>query len=587
LRVPVEREWALLSPDPSFVRELSIRHGLTPAAAKALANRGVASHGDADAFLAATLADLPEPYLLKDLEKASERIVAAGLRAEGVLIYADYDADGATGAACLYLFLREVFPGLPVAIHQNDRLRDGYGLQAPVLAEWARGGGRLVITVDCGISDVGPIREAAGGGLDIVVTDHHLPGDALPDAFAVVDPHRKDCPFPDKDLAGVGVAFLLACGVRRKLRERGLFDARPEPSMRQFLDLVALGTVADMASMACGNRALVREGIREIRRDPRPGIDALFAVSGASAAAATETDLGFRVGPRLNAAGRVGDASRSSRILVSTSREEATRLARELNEDNGRRQREQQRILADAVAGIELSPELPHAIVLSGAGWHHGVLGIVASKILDRYGRPVVLLREEGGEATGSCRSLDGFSIVSALSQLSPLLTRFGGHSLAAGVALPLENLDSFRAGLSAIAARHAEASPFLFRQPIDAEIGLDEVGAALLSDLERMRPFGTGNPEPVFMLRNARVARTTRVGGAGQHLRFDLEANGRRVEGVAFYRDAIPADAHGRSDLLVAVQENVYRGARSLRMQLRDARPAGGPLLCAGTMPR
>jgi len=356
--------------------------------------------------------------------------------------------------------------------------------------------------------------------------------------------------------------------------------------MRRFLDLVALGTVADMASMTCGNRALVREGIREIRKEPRPGIDALFAVSGASAATATETDLGFRVGPRLNAAGRVGDASRSSRILVSSSREESARLARELNEDNGRRQREQQRILADAVAGIELSGELPHAIVLSAAGWHHGVLGIVASKILDRYGRPVVLLREEGGEATGSCRSLDGFSIVAALGELSPLLTRFGGHSLAAGVALPLENLQSFRAGLSEIAARHAETSPFLLRHPIDAEIGIDEVCPALLSDLERLRPFGTGNPEPVFMLRDARVARATRVGGAGQHLRFDLEANGRRVEGVAFYREAIPADGRGRSDLLVAVQENVYRGTRSLRLQLRDARPAGGPLLCGGRMP-
>jgi single-stranded-DNA-specific exonuclease len=582
---PVEREWFLLSPDPSLVRELSIRHGLTPVAAKALANRGVASHREAEAFLRGTLTDLPDPYLLKDLEKAAGRIVAAGMRAEAVLIYADYDADGATGAACLYLFLQEVFPGLPVRIHQNDRLRDGYGLQARILSDAARTGARIVVTVDCGISDVEPIRAASRAGMDVIVTDHHLPGDTLPDAFAVVDPHRKDCPFPGKDLAGVGVVFLLACGVRRKLRESGFFDARPEPSMRRFLDLVALGTVADMASMAGGNRPLVREGLREIRKGPRPGIDALFSVSGASAAAATEMDLGFRVGPRLNAAGRVGDASRSSRILVSTSREESARLARELNEDNGRRQREQERILAAAVAGIEIAAELPHVIVLSDAGWHHGVLGIVASKILDRYGRPVVLLREEAGEATGSCRSLDGFPIVSALSQLSHLLTRFGGHSQAAGVALPMENLEPFRAGLSEIAALHAETSPFLLRRAIDAEIGLEEIGPALLSDLERMRPFGTGNQEPLFMLRNARVAKASRVGGAGQHLRFDVEGKGRRVEGVAFYREGIPSDASGRSDLLVAVQENVYRGVRSVRLLLRDARAAGGPLLCGGRM--
>ncbi len=586
MRGPVAREWTLLSPDPSIVRELSVRHGLTPAAAKALANRGLSNHREAEAFLQGALADLPDPCLLKDLDKAVERILAACIREEAILIYADYDADGATGAACLYIFLQEVFPGLPVRIHQNDRLRDGYGLQSRVLAEAARTGVRLVITVDCGISDVEPIRAASGSGLDIIVTDHHLPGDALPDAFAVIDPHRRDCPFPGKDLAGVGVAFLLACGVRRKLRERGFFDARPEPSMRRYLDLVAVGTVADMASMAAGNRPLVREGIREIRREARPGIEALFSVSGSSSSYATEADLGFRVGPRLNAAGRIGDSSRSSRILVSTSMEESARLARELNEDNGRRQREQERILAAAVAGIELSAEIPPAIVLSDARWHHGVLGIVASKILDRYGRPVVLLREDAGEATGSCRSLDGFPIVTALSQLSHLLTRFGGHSQAAGVALPVENLERFRAGLSEIAARHAEISPFILRRPIDAEIGLDEIGPALLSDLERMRPFGMGNQEPLFMLRNARVARVSRVGGAGQHLRFDLEGDGRRAEGVAFYREEIPFDASGRSDLLVAVQENVYRGTRSVRLLLRDARPAGGPLLCGARTP-
>ncbi|MGE5248306.1 MAG: DHHA1 domain-containing protein, partial [Verrucomicrobiota bacterium] len=287
------------------------------------------------------------------------------------------------------------------------------------------------------------------------------------------------------------------------------------------------------------------------------------------------------------AAGRVGDASRSFRILVSESREEANRLARELNEDNGRRQREQERILAAAVAGIEVSADLPHAIVLSDSGWHHGVLGIVASKILDRYGRPVVMLREADGEATGSCRSVDGFSIVAALSELSHLLTRFGGHALAAGVALPLGNLERFRAGLSEIAARHAETSPFLPRRIIDAEVRLEEIGPGLLSDLELMRPFGTGNQEPLFLLRDARVARASRVGAQGQHLRFDVEENGRRVEGVAFYREEIPSDASGRSDLLVVVHENVYRGTRSLRVLLRDARAAGGPVLCGERMPR
>lgn len=583
MRGPVEREWTLLSPDPSLTRDLSSRHGLTLAAAKTLVNRGVTGPREVELFLRGTLSDLPDPSLLTDIDKAADRLATAGIRGEPIFIYADYDADGATGAACIYLFLKEAFPGLPVRIHQNDRQRDGYGLLARVLEEAAREGFRLAVTVDCGISDVAPIREGAKSGIEIIVTDHHLPGEALPEAYAVIDPHRGDCFYPEKELAGVGVAFLLACGVRKNLRERGFFGDRPEPSMRKYLDLVALGTVADMVSLTAANRPLVRDGIREIRRAARPGIEALFSVSGLATETATEADLGYRVGPRLNAAGRIGDATRSSRILVSTDREESARLARELNEDNGRRQREQERILSGAMAGIERSPELPHAIVLSDPGWHQGVLGIVASKILDRYGRPVVLLREEGGQATGSCRSVEGFPIVSALSELSHLLKRFGGHTQAAGVALPLENLGPFRKGLSEIAARHAEKFPFVPRLLIDAEIRLGDVGQALLSDLDLMRPFGTGNPEPVFLLRNARVARASRVGGAGQHIRFELEENGRRVEGVAFHREEIPADPSGRSDLLVAVQENLYRGIRTVRLLLRDARPAGRPLLCAG----
>jgi single-stranded-DNA-specific exonuclease len=586
LKGPVEREWVLHAPDPALVHELSLRHGLTAAAAKALVNRGVTDPLRAATFLRGGLSDLPDPFLLQDAEKAAGRLADAGSRGEPILIYADYDADGATGAACLYLFLRELFPQLPVTIHQNDRVRDGYGLRERVLAEASTAGFRLVVTVDCGISDIGAIRGASGAGMDVIVTDHHLPGEKIPEAFAVVDPRRPECGYPEKELAGVGVAFLLACGVRRALRERGFFDGRDEPSMRRFLDLVALGTVADMASLAAGNRPLVREGIREIRRAPRPGIEALFSVSGASTATATELDLGFRVGPRLNAAGRIGDATRSYRILVSSSAEEAGRLARELNEDNGRRQREQERILAAVVAGIDRLAELPPAIVLSDAAWHQGVLGIVASKILDRYGRPVVLLHEDAGDATGSCRSLDGFPIVSALAELSPLLTRFGGHAQAAGVSLPLANLDAFRTGLSGIAARHAAVAPFVLRREIDSEIGFDDVGLPLLADLELLRPFGTGNPEPGFLLRNARIARTSRVGG-GHHLRFEAERGGRRLEGIAFYRSDIPVDGSGRADLLVAVQENLYRGVRSAHLVLRDARAAGGPLLCGEAMPR
>ncbi|MCL2102581.1 MAG: single-stranded-DNA-specific exonuclease RecJ [Syntrophorhabdaceae bacterium] len=580
MREAVEREWVLFSPALDIVREISLRHGLTIPAAKTLANREIIDPREVELFLRGTLSELPDLSLLNDIDKASERLVRAGIQREPLLIYADYDADGATGAACLFLFLKEMFPEQPLRIHQNDRLLEGYGLQGKVIEKAAREGCRLVVTVDCGITDCPQIREATADGVEIIVTDHHLPGETLPEAYAVIDPYRQDCVFPFKSLAGVGVAFFLVCGIRKNLRERGFFNGSQQPSLRRFLDLVALGTVADMVSLSSSNRTLVREGIREIRKGARPGIEALFSVSGASAVLATEADLGYKVGPRLNAAGRIGDSSRSSSILVSTSREESARLARELNEDNIRRQHEQELILSSVVSEIKMFKELPDAIVLSDQGWHQGVLGIVASKILDLYGRPVILMREEAGVATGSCRGVEGFPIVSALSELSHLLTRYGGHARAAGLALPIENLEPFREGFSKIAARHA---PFVPRCFIDAEIRIRDINTDLLANLDLMRPFGMGNPEPVFLLRNIRVVCVSRTGASGQHLRFELEEGERRIGGVAFSCAEIPADSSGRTDLLVTVQENLYRGTRTARLVLLDARAPGRPILCAG----
>ncbi len=582
----IPREWILRSPDPAVVRELSTRHGLSLPASKVIVNRGILEPRDVERFLGGTLSDLPDPSLLKDVDKAARRLADAGSRGEPLLIYADYDADGATGAACLYLFLKRIFPDLPVRIQQNDRHKDGYGLQTHVLAPAAREGYRLVVTVDCGISDVTAVREAAREGIEVIVTDHHLPGETVPEAFAIVNPMQPDCAFPGKEMAGVGVAFLLVCALRKAVREIAGFGFLPEPPLRPYLDLVALGTVADMAALRGGNRLLVREGLREIRKSPRPGIEALFEASGVPHAAATEMDLGFRVGPRLNAAGRVGDATRSSRILVSESRDDAVRLARELNEDNALRQREEERIVVAVDAALAAAGEIPPAIVLSNPAWNAGVLGIVASKVLEQYGRPVVLLQEEDGTAKGSCRSVEGFHIVSALSSLSHLLTRYGGHAQAAGLALSLEHLDAFRDGLLGIADRHARETPFVRRRWIDAELRVAGITPDLLSDLDRLRPFGVGNEEPLFLLSNVRVPAISRIGSGGRHLRFTVEEDGRRLSGVAFRRTEIPVSASGRSDLLFAVQENVYRGTRSLQLLLKDARPAGEPVLCGGTPP-
>ena len=564
------------APDDSLVRAVGERTGLSEAVSRILVNRGISSPGEADRFLNGTLRDLSPPLRMKDLARASRRLIDAARRKEKILVYADYDADGATGAACLFLFLSEVFPGAAVRIHQNHRTVDGYGLKEEHLDAAAEGGVRLIVTVDGGITDVDAIRHASRAGMDVIVTDHHLPGDVLPPAFAVLNPKQEDCPYPEKDLAGVGVVFLLLCGMRAALREEGAFPEGGEPSLRKYLDLVALGTVADMVPLRGDNRLYVKAGLEEIRRRPRPGIRALLSVSGIIGQDVNETDLGFRIGPRLNAAGRVGESARSTELLVTESLDRALSIAAELSADNARRQREEDRILREAVAAVEAGPDPSsvHSLVLADAGWHPGVLGIVASKIAERYHRPAVLLRIEGDEARGSARSADGFPLVDALSGLSHLLTRYGGHAQAAGVALPAGNVGALREGLERAAGEYASgrgASPSI---EVDARVRFGEISRDLMDEFDRLRPFGNGNREPVLLAENVRLARQSLFGGEGRHLKADLAGDGISFEAVAFHRTDLPVGPGGSLDILFAPQWSVFRGTRSIRLRLIDARP-------------
>ncbi len=519
---------------------------------------------------------------MRDLEKASRRLVDAARRGEPILVYADYDADGTTGAACLQLFLSELFPGADVRIHQNHRIEDGYGLKKNHLEDAAKGGVKLVVTVDGGITDGEAIRHASASGMDVIVTDHHVPGEELPPAFAVLNPKQRNCPYPEKDLAGVGVVFLLMCGIRRLLREEGAFPlGANEPALRKYLDLVALGTVADMVPLRGDNRLFVKAGLEEIRRRARPGIRALLSVSGIPQDSVTETDLAFRVGPRLNAAGRVGNAMRGSELLVTDSFEQALRMAAELHADNARRQREEERIMREASAMVESGPALPSlsAIVLAASGWHPGVLGIVASKIAQRFHRPTVLLQIEGNEARGSLRSTDGFPLVDALSGISHLLTRYGGHMQAAGIALPAVNLPAFREAFDRAAKEYASGRDTVPSVEIDAPVRFGGITPGFMEELERMRPFGMGNEEPVLLARDVRVKRRSPFGGESRHLRAELSGDARSFEAVAFHRSELPSGPGGSIDILFPPQWSVFRGNRSIRLLLIDARPAGLPV--------
>ncbi len=575
MRARVERHWSIAAPDPSLVTDIRRTTGLSSTVATILANRGFPDAAAVDRFLNDSLSDLAPPFAMKDLERASRRLAAAGARREPVLIYADYDADGATGAAILLLFLREAFPGLPVAIHQNNRITEGYGVRAEALARAAERGCRLVVTVDCGISDGAAIAGAGALGMEVIVTDHHLTGGEIPPAFAVLNPRRRDCPYPEKELAGVGVAFALACGIRSVLRASGDLPAGNGPNLRRYLDLVALGTVADMVPLRGDNRRLVRAGIEEIRKGSRPGVRALLAVSGIDPARADETDLGFRVAPRLNAAGRMGDPGRSAALLVATDEAEAFRIARELHLENGRRQREEERILREAESALarERDDGPRGAIVLADPSWHPGVLGIVASRLVDRYGLPAVVLKIDGEDAVGSARSVEGVSIVEALREVSGMLSRYGGHDQAAGVGLPSERIPAFRETLSAVVGGRLAEAAYVPRVRVDAVVRLEEITFGLMGELARIRPFGVGNEEPLLAARSLRVVRRSVFGDTGQHMRLEVDDGGTRREIVAFQRNALPPGGEERVDVLFTPQESVFRGARTLRLMLRDAR--------------
>jgi single-stranded-DNA-specific exonuclease len=573
----LQRQWLLRSPDEGIVREIARRTGLSPTSSRVLANRGLTDPEEAVRFLSGGLPELASPFPMRGLDKAASRLAEAVVSREPLLIYADYDVDGATGAAILYLFLKDLVEGYPVRIHQNHRIIDGYGLKPEHLLGASNEGRRLVVTVDCGISDVDTIRAASESGIDVIVTDHHLPGSVLPPAYAIVNPKQDGCDYPVKELAGVGVVFMLLCGLRRTLREKGFFAAAPEPDLVRYLDLVALGTVADMVPLRGDNRILVRAGLEQIRRRPRAGIAALMQLSGISPPTANETDLGFRVAPRLNAAGRLGDSNRSAALLVTSDPVEAARLAQELHTENARRQREEELILKSVEARLaDLSDDAadPGAIVLADAGWHLGILGIVASKIVERCHCPVVLMSIDGDEATGSCRSVEGFPIVTALDGLASLLTRYGGHSQAAGISLPVRNIPALRDGLSALALAAAKgAGGTLPKIEVDAEVRLSDVTPALLEEWDRVRPFGMGNREPILRADRLQVTRTRTFGPDGRHLSFDVEGNGGHFEVSAFNRADGGVRPGALIDLLFTPQLSFFRGNRTVRLLLRDLR--------------
>ena len=556
-------------PDPGLVGELSSALSIPEALAALLVLRGYGSAGDARAFLRPNLTGLSDPMTWADMPEAVAAVQSAVRRGEPILIHGDYDVDGQCAAALLTRVLREA--GALVHGFVPHRVRDGYDFGPAGLARARELGARLIITCDCGITAVETVRAARAEGIEVIVSDHHLPGDALPQATAVLDPRRPDCASPDKHLCGTGVAFKLAQALVPAL---GLPDTLPW----HFLDYVALATVADVVPLVGENRILVRHGLKLLATSRWPGLAALVAAAGLAGKPLRAGHVGFILAPRLNAAGRIGDAGDGLRLLLTDDPEEAAKLARELETLNARRQEMDQQILVSAEAALAAQgSEQDRAIVLAADEWHPGVIGIVASRLVERYGRPTFLIAWDGDTGRGSGRSIPGFDLHGALHRVGGSLEKFGGHSMAAGLTVRRARYDEFRVAFLEVAAQLLRAEDLVPAQRIDLEVPL----ANLSEDLERLmrhlEPCGMGNPAPVFGVRGARAVGARRVGT--NHLRFVLDDGSGALPAIGFqWADQVPDGwLEHPLDVAFRLERDDWQGRSMLQARVATIAPSGG----------
>ncbi|MGD8294019.1 MAG: single-stranded-DNA-specific exonuclease RecJ, partial [Desulfobacterales bacterium] len=497
----MKKHWQMLNPDLKQVHELSQKLRCYTVTASVLINRNISDPKAAEKFLDPSLKYLRSPFSLLDLDLAINRIYRAILGKEKILIFGDYDVDGVTATVILLNFLR--YAGADVSFYIPHRVTEGYSIQPAHISSYAHPHKiDLIITADCGSDSHQAVLAAKRCGIDIIITDHHTIAEKIPPALAVINPKRRGCPAGLQMLAGVGVAFFLLICLRTHLREKGFWQERPEPNLKKYCDLVALGTIADMVPLVEENRILCRTGLEQIHAGGRPGLKALLAASAVSNDYLNADDIAYRLAPRLNAAGRMDHAARAVELLTAENMEIAKEKAHTLNKLNQRRRLIEQGILVEIQRYIENNSSIlqQRSLVLAGEGWHAGVLGIVASQMVNIYCRPVVLITTRNGIGTGSGRCLPGLNLYGALRSCKQYLENFGGHSMAAGLRIREENINDFQSAFESVIQRTTDSEDLTPTLPIDSELDLAMISDTLVDELESLMPFGTENPEPLFL---------------------------------------------------------------------------------------
>ncbi len=560
----LKKKWVLREFDKNRVVEMSKAFRISPLTAIILYNRGIREDDDVRQFLSKDLKVMHDPYLMKDMQKAVERIHAAQNNHEKITIYGDYDVDGITSIAILYKHLTEM--GIAVDYYVPDRMQEGYGINTDALDKIRQNGSSLIITVDTGITAVEECEYATKIGLDVIVTDHHECKEQIPDVYAAIDPKQKDCPYPFKSLAGVGVVFKLIQALNEK---KSLPDL-----MEKYADLMCLGTVADISPLVDENRVIVTEGLKRFKTTKNIGLKALIDVSTNGKAITTST-IGYIIAPRINASGRLGCASSSVELFLTDDKNRAHELAESLCEENTLRQKTEQKMFRDALEYLDEHPEIKddNIIVIPHKEWHHGIVGIVSSKITEKFYKPSILFAVgEDGEAKGSGRSINGFNLFGTLEKCSDLLEKFGGHELAAGLTIRAENIEAFRQKVNACADDRLEEQMMTPTILLDAAIKVPYITLETVCDINRLQPFGVDNPTPAFAIRNIKIHRIS-VMSEGKHLRMTLTKDGIYLDAVGFgmgefYQHLEEGDM---IDVAFALDINDYKGFRNVQLILKD----------------
>ncbi len=561
--------WNFVQPeDAEIVSGLQQSLGVSPVIAHLLALRGVQSFSQAKAFFRPGQDLVYDPFLMKDMDKAASRLASAIRSQEKVLVYGDYDVDGTTATSLVYLFLKQF--GLDISYFIPHRFKDGYGISAAGIDAAASQGASLIVSVDCGITAVEEARYAREKGLDLIICDHHNAGDEIPDAHAVLDPKRPDCSYPFDGLSGAGVAFKL---VQATLRELGL----PQESANRYLDLVAVSIASDIVPLVDENRVLMHQGLKILNEEPRIGIRALANLIRLDIGSISTSQIVFSLGPRINAAGRMGDARIAVELLISENEDDAAARAAELENINKKRRQTDNQTMKRAVELVEneMNVDKLSCVVLHHEDWHLGVIGIVASRLVDLYCRPAVMLSTVDGQIKGSARSIKGFNIYNALKQCEDLLLQFGGHEFAAGLTLEHQNLESFRERLHEVVDSDLCDEDFKPELTVDCELDLSKVDLKFWKILSQFEPFGPQNLRPVFVSRGLQVQGTPSVVGNG-HLKMKVTQNGSDpFEVIGFnMHEHLPVvrDPNGKGiDIAYVLEENNWNRQKSIQIRLKD----------------